>query len=185
MMRVPILTSAIVFVASASLAAPSPELPLRAPQAVRPSLTRDWSAEEPLLPLEEEVPAEAIVIAGRKGGRGGGGGGGGRNRGGASGKNRGGFNKGNARHAGRVGEPGRVGRPGDPGGIRGGVRDVDVNRNVNVRGGNVNVGGGGGGGYYGEGDWDDDDDNNELGAALVGGVVGLGVGSLLNRDVAE
>jgi hypothetical protein len=107
------------------------------------------------------VTAEEVQIA-RKGRRGGG------KRGGARSKNRGGFRAGNKRQAFRGGE---LGRPGDPGGLRGGIRrDVDIDRDVDIHRGV---------GVVGDVDWDDDDD--ELEAALVGGVAGMGIGALL-RD---
>jgi hypothetical protein len=185
MMRVPIWATAFIFVAGASLAAPALDAPMRAPQPERPTLSEDWGLEALELAAEEELTAEAFQIAGKR--RGGGG-----KRGGARSKSRGGFKAGNKRQAlrggkagrpGRVGDPGglrggKVGRPGrvgDPGGVRGGVhRDVDIDRRVDVdrRVGVV------GGGYYGGGDWDDDDD--ELEAALLGGVVGMGIGAMLN-----
>jgi hypothetical protein len=195
MMRVPIWATAFALVAGGSLAAPSPslEFPVRAPRPERATLSEDWSSDAPVLTFEEEVAAEEIVIA-RKSRKSGG------SRGGASRKNRGGFKSGNKRHANRhAGEPGRPGRPGDPGGLRGGepgrpgrpgdpgglrggepgrpgrpgdpdvrnVRhgDVDVDRRVDV-----------------DRDIDIDDDDDELGAALLGGVVGLGIGSMLNAE---
>jgi hypothetical protein len=76
---------------------------------------------------------------------------------GAKRKRSGGFKSGNKRHELRGGEPGRAGRPGDPGGLRGDLdRNVDIDRDI---------------------DFDDDDD--ELTAALIGGVVGLGVGAAI------
>jgi len=153
MMRLPIWATAFVLVAGASLAAPSVDVPMREPQPERPTLSAGSSLEEFVLPIEEELAAEGVQIARKAHGGGG-------HRGGARSKSRGGFKNGNKRHAQRhAGEPGRPGRPGDPGGLRGG----NVDRNVNVHGG---------------GDWDDDDD--EARAALLGGVVGLGVGAMIN-----
>jgi hypothetical protein len=180
MMRVPIWATAFALVAGGSLAAPSLDVPMRAPRLEQPTLSEDSSLEAPAWAVEEEVTAGAVQIAGKR--RGGGG-----RRGGAKRRNRGGFRSGNSRNALRGGEPGRPGRVGDPGGLRGGepgrvgdpggLRGGRVDRNVNVRGGNVNVRGGN---VYGGGDWDDDDD--ELEAALIGGVVGLGIGSLINSS---
>ena len=172
MLRIPIWATAFALVAGGSLAAPSPVVPLRAPQPELATLSEDWSLDAPVLTFEEEVAAEEIVIA-RKSRKSGG------NRGGAKRKSRGGFKSGNQRHANRhAGEPGRPGRPGDPGGLRGGEPgrpgrpgDPDVR---NVRHGDVDV--------DRDVDVDIDDDNDELGAALLGGVVGLGVGSMLNAE---
>jgi hypothetical protein len=158
MMRVPIWAITLMFVASMALAAPpSLELPVPAPQPERPELSEDWSLEELVLPAEEEVTAGEVVIARKRGKSGG-------HRGGARHKNRGGFSAGNHRHANRhVGEPGRAGRPGDPGGLRGGAhRDVDVHRDVDI-----------------DRDVDFDDDDDEAKAALLGGVIGLGVGAMI------
>jgi hypothetical protein len=181
MMRVPMWATAFVLVAGASLAAPSLDVPMRAPQPERPTLSEDWSLDAFGQPVHEEMAAEGFQIAGKR--RGGGG-----KRGGAKRKSRGSFRAGNKRNALRGGEPGRpgragrpgrigdpgglrggeVGRPGrigDPGGIRGG--DVDIRgRDIDIDGGDIDI------------DYDDDDD--ELGAALMGGVIGLGIGSLLN-----
>ena len=108
----------------------------------------------------EDDAAEEFVIAGKR--RKGGG-----HRGGARSRNRGGFSKGNRAHANRhVGEPGRAGRPGDPGGLRGGAhRDVDVHRDVDI-----------------DRDVDFDDDDDEAKAALLGGVIGLGVGAMIANE---
>jgi hypothetical protein len=74
------------------------------------------------------------------------------------------FKKGANRNAGR---PGRVGGPG--GGVHKNV-NVNANRNVNVnanrRGGVVVVD-------------DHDDDDHALGAALIGGAIGVGVGAAI------
>jgi hypothetical protein len=160
MMRIPIWAITLMFVAGVSLAAPpSLELPVRAPQAEQPTLSQDWSLEEFVLSAEEEVTAEEVVIARKRSKKGG-------KRGGASSKNRGGFKSGNerqAKRAGKPGSPGKPGRPGDPGGVRGGVdRDVNVDRDVHV-----------------DRDVDFDDDNDEAKAALVGGIIGLGVGAMI------
>jgi hypothetical protein len=60
--------------------------------------------------------------------------------------------------------------------------DVRGRRDVDVRGGNVNIdrdvnvrGGGYGGGYY-------DDDDDDFGEAVVGGIVGMGIGKMLFDD---
>jgi hypothetical protein len=180
MMRIPIWATAFALVAGASLAAPSLEAPVRDPQpAERPALLENSIGEELVLSVEDVVPAEGVQIARKKAKSKGG------KRGGARSKNRGGFKKGNKRHANRhAGEPGRPGRVGDPGGLRGGepgrpgrVGDVDVRRgDVDIRGGDVNIRGGG----YGGGDWDDDDD--DFGEAVVGGIVGMGIGKMLFDD---
>jgi len=176
MMRVPIWVTAFMFVAGASLAAPSVEGPVRAPRSERPTPSGDWSLQQLERTVEAEVAAEEVQIA--RHGRGGGG-----RRGGARSRSRGGFRAGNKRQSLRGGELGRPGRVGDPGGIRGGVhRDVDIDRNVGIhRDVDIHRGVGvvgGRGVVYGGGDWDDDDD--ELEAALLGGVVGMGVGALIN-----
>jgi hypothetical protein len=165
MRRVPIWATAFMFVAGASLAAPSLDAPMRAPQPERPTLSDDGGLEALAQSVDEEMAAEAFQIAGK--GRGGGG-----KRGGGKRKSRGGFKSGNKRSGLRGGEPGRPGRVGDPGGIRGGRidRDVNIDRDVDVHGG----------GHWDDDDWDDDDD--ELEAALIGGVVGLGIGSLINNS---
>ena len=176
MTRLPIWTTAIALVASGALAAPSLEAPVRDPQPEeRPALLEDSVWEELVLPLDDVVASEGVVVARKS--RGGGG-----KRGGAKSKNRGGFKNGNKRHANRhAGEPGRPGRVGDPGGLRGGepgrpgrvgdvdIRggDVDIDRDVNIRGG--------GGGYY-------DDDDDDFGDAVVGGIVGVGIGKILFDD---
>jgi hypothetical protein len=177
MMRVPIWATAFALVAGGALAAPSLDAPIRDPQPEENPALFEYSIwEEFTLPVEDLVAAEEVVVA-RKA-RGGGG-----KRGGAKGKNRGGFRAGDRKHAQRhVGEPGRPGRVGDPGGIRGGIRggdvdvrgvDVNIDRDVNVRGGG---GWGGGGGYY------DDDDDDDFGDAVVGGIVGMGIGKILFDD---
>jgi hypothetical protein len=182
MTRVPIWATAFMFVAGASLAAPSLEDPARVPRSERLTPSGDQSLQELVRPVEGEMAAAEGVQIARKG-RGGGG-----KRGGSKRKNRGGFKSGNKRNALRGGEPGRPGRVGDPGGIRGGRvggvgrvgdpggirggRDVDIDRNVDIDR-DVDIHGG-----YG---YDDDDDGNELGAALLGGVVGMGIGSLLTE----
>ena len=74
------------------------------------------------------------------------------------------FNKGANRNAGRRG---RVGGPG--GGIH---KNVNVNRNVNV---NANRRRGGGVVVVD----DHDDDDHALGAALIGGAIGVGVGAAI------
>jgi hypothetical protein len=167
MMRIPIWATAFALVAGGALAAPSLEAPIRDPQPVeRPTLSEDSSWEELVLPGEDVVAAEEVVVARKN--RGGGG-----KRGGAKSKNRGGFKNGERKHAQRhAGEPGRPGRVGDPDvrgrrdvDIRGG--DVDIDRDVNIRGG---------GGYY------DDDDDDDFGDAVVGGIVGMGIGKILFDD---
>jgi hypothetical protein len=146
-----------MFVAGASLAAPTVGDLVPVSRSERPAPSDDWSMRQLERSVECEVDAGEVQIAGKKR-RGGG------KRGGAKSKNRGGFKAGNERQALRAGEPGRPGRPGDPGGPRGDVRrDVDIDRDVHV---------------HGHGDWDDDDD--ELKAAIVGGVVGMGVGALIS-----
>jgi len=181
MTRVPIWAIAFALVAGGALAAPYLEAPIGDPQPIeRPTLSEDSSWGELVLTIDDVVAAEEVVVA-RKA-RGGGG-----KRGGAKSKNRGGFRAGDRKHAQRhAGEPGRPGRVGDPGGLRGGepgrpgrVGDVDVrggnvniDRDVNVRGG----GGWGGGGYY------DDDDDDDFGEAVVGGIVGMGIGKMLFDD---
>ena len=156
MMRAPILATAFVLVAGASLAAPPLEGPGRAPGIEPRSSPTDWSAEGLVVP-NAEASAGEIVIA-RKG-RGGGG-----RRGGAMRKSRGGFRGGNRRHAERHG-----GRPGVHGDFHGhhhvghGHHDLDVDRNINVdRDINVN------------------DNDDKWGAAIVGGVVGMGIGAAIN-----
>jgi hypothetical protein len=182
MLRVSFWATTFACVAGVSLAAPSVEEPVRVPQPEQPTLSEDWSLEAFAVPLEEVVDAEGYQIAGK--GRGGGG-----KRGGAKKKNRGGFNKGNKRNAGRnvgkpgrlgdpggigrVGEPGRPGRIGDPGGIRRGDidrdvnidRDIDIDRDVDVD--------------YDD-DWDDDDD--DMSEAIVGGIIGAGIGSIITNS---
>jgi hypothetical protein len=179
-MRIPIWATAFALVAGGALAAPSLEAPIGDPQPVeRPTLSDDSSWGELVLFGEDVVAAEGVVVARKN--RGGGG-----KRGGAKSKNRGGFKNGERKHAkrhagepgrpGRVGEPGRPGRVGDPDvrgrrdvDIRGG--DVDIDRDVDIRGGGY----GGGGGYY-------DDDDDDFGEAVVGGIVGMGIGKMLFDD---
>jgi hypothetical protein len=177
MMRIPIWATAFALVAGGALAAPSLDAPIRDLQPEqRPTLSEDSVWEELALPVDDVVAADGVQVARKarkKGGK----------RGGAKSKNRGGFRNGERKHAQRhVGEPGRPGRVGDPGGIRGGepgrpgrvgdvdIRggDVDIDRDVNIRGG--------GGGYY------DDDDDDDFGEAVVGGIVGMGIGKMLFDD---
>jgi hypothetical protein len=183
MLRVSFWATTFACVAGVSLAAPSVEQPVRAPQPEQPTLSQDWSLEGFAVPPEEVVNPEGYQIA--KKGRGGGG-----KRGGAKRKNRGGFKNGNKRNGkrhvgepgrlGRPGEPGRLGRIGDPGGIRGGEvgrrgrvgdrdvnidRDVDIDRDIDVD--------------YDD-DWDDDDD--DFSEAVVGGIIGAGIGSILTNS---
>jgi hypothetical protein len=175
MLRVSFWATTFACVAGVSLAAPSVEEPVRVPQPEQPTLSEDWSLEAFAVPLEEVVDAEGYQIAGK--GRGGGG-----KRGGAKKKNRGGFNRGNKRNAGRPGrpgdpgglrggEPGRPGRIGDPGRPgRAGNRDVDIDRDVNIdRDVDVDY----------DDDWDDDDDMSE---AIVGGIIGAGIGSIITNS---
>jgi hypothetical protein len=177
MKRVPIWATAFALIAGGALAAPSLEAPIRDPQPVdHPTLSEGSSGGELILPGEDVVSAEGVQIARKKSKAKGG------KRGGAKRKNRGGFKNGNRKHAQRhAGEPGRPGRVGDPGGLRGGepgrpgrVGDVDV------RGGDVNIDRDvrvhGGGGYY------DDDDDDDFGDAVVGGIVGMGIGKILFDD---
>ena len=183
MMRVPIWATTFALVAGGALAAPSLDAPIRDPQPVeRPTLSEDSSGEELVLSVEDVVASEGVVVARKS--RGGGG-----KRGGAKRKNRGGFKNGNRKHAQRhAGEPGRPGRVGDPGGLRGGepgrpgrVGDPDVRgrRDVDIRGGDVDIDRDvdirGGGGYY-------DDDDDDFGDAVVGGIVGMGIGKILFDD---
>ena len=152
-MRAPILATAVALVAGASLASPALEAPVRAPSFEPSALSADSSSEGFEVPIGEVAPAEKIVIA-RKG-RGGGG-----RRGGARRKSHGGFHAGNRRHANR-----HAGRPGHPGGHHHhhhhghGHHDLDVDRNIDV---------------------DVNDNDDKWGAALVGGVVGMGIGAAIN-----
>jgi hypothetical protein len=177
MLRVSFWATAFACVAGVSLAAPSVEEPVRVPQPEQPTLSEDWSLEAFAVPLDEVVDAEGYQIAGK--GRGGGG-----KRGGAKKKNRGGFNRGNKRNAGRPGRPGdpgglrgggpgRPGRIGDPGGIRRGDidRDVNIDRDIDI---DRDVD------YDGGGDWDDDDD--DMSEAIVGGIIGAGIGSIITNS---
>ena len=151
MMRVPIWAITLMFVAGTSLAAPpSLELPVRDHQPERPTLSEDWSLEDLVLSAEEEEAAEEFVIAGKRSKKGG-------KRGGAKSKNRGGFKSGSKRQAQRGGDRGGSGRSGGRGG-----RSGDVDRNVNI-----------------DRDVDFDDDDDVARAAIVGGVIGLGVGAAL------
>jgi hypothetical protein len=157
MMRVPIWAITLMFVAGTSLAAPpSLELPVRDPQPERPTLSEDWSLEDLVLSAEEEEVTEEFVIAGKRSKRGG-------SRGGAREKRHGGFKSGSKRQAQRGGDRGGRGRSGGRGGRSGDVdRDVNIDRDVNV-----------------DRDVDFDDDNDVARAAIVGGVIGLGVGAAL------
>jgi len=185
MLRIAFWSTTFACIAGVSLAAPSVEDPVRTPQPEQPTVSEVWSLDAFALPLEEVVDADGFQVAGK--GRGGGG-----KRGGAKRKNRGGFKKGNKRHGKRGGrpgdpgglrgggDPGRLGRIGDPGGIRGGEigrvgnRDVDIDRDIDIDR-DVDV-------DYDGGDWDDDDDGDEFGAAVVGGIVGAGIGSILTNS---
>jgi hypothetical protein len=162
MLRIPIWATAFVLVAGASLAAPTLDAaPMPGHRNQAPPLAQADGMSGLLRTVAVEASAGEVQIA-RKG-RGGGG-----RRGGSRGGHRGGFSAGNNRHVGRVGGPGGLGR--------GGVHNTNINRNVNVDR-NVGVYGGGGG------HWDDDDDSGKVaGAALLGGVVGLGVGSMINNS---
>jgi hypothetical protein len=150
MVRVPIWAITLMFVAGMSLAAPpSLELPVRDPQPERPTFSEDWSLEGLVLSAEEEA-TEEFVIAGKRSKRGG-------SRGGAREKRHGGFKSGSKRQAQRGGDRGGRGRSGGRGG-----RSGDVDRDVNI-----------------DRDVDFDDDNDVARAAIVGGVIGLGVGAAL------
>jgi hypothetical protein len=160
MMRVPIWAITLMFVAGTSLAAPpSLELPVRVPQPEPPTLSEDWSLEDLVLSAEEEEAAEELVIARKRSKKGG-------SRGGARKKKHGGFKSGSKRQAQRGGDRGGSARSGGRGGRSGDSdRSVNVDRDVHV-------------------DADDLDDaytsdEEKLGAALLGGVIGLGVGKAL------
>ena len=174
MVRVPIWAITLMFVAGMSLAAPpSLELPVRDLQPERPTLSEDWSLEDLVLSAGKEEATEEFVIAGKRSKRG-------SSRGGASKKKHGGFKSGSERQAqrggvGRSGGRGGGGRSegrggGGRSGGRGG-RSGDSDRSANVDR-DVNV------------DADDLDDahtsgEEKVGAALLGGVIGLGVGAAL------
>jgi len=157
MSRVLACFTVLALVSGGSLAALSTNVP---PQAVLqsglpalseglPALSGEWSAMTPAQPFAEEAVTDVIQVAGR-------------------------FNKGASRNANRSG---RVGGRG--GGVHNNVnrnrnRNVNVNANRNV---NVNASGYRRGGVVVVDDHHDDD--NEVGAALVGGLIGVGVGAAI------
>ena len=203
MIKATILATALMFVAGASLAVPSRDVPMPATQLGPPTVADYTSPEALANPFGEEMAAEPVQVARKARSKGG-------KRGGAKRKRSGGFKAGNKRQALRGGEPGRPGRIGDPGGLRGGepgrpgrigdpgglrggepgrpgrpgdpggIRDVDVRGDVDVRR-DVDVDRDV---YVGD-DVDFDDDDDELGAALMGGVIGLGIGAALSQEPAE
>ena len=157
MSRVLACFTVLALVSGGSLAALSTNVPPRAVLQSElpalseglPALSGEWSAMTPGQPFAEEAVTEVIQVAGR-------------------------FKKGANRNAGR---PGRVGGPG--GGVH---KNVNANRNVNVNANrNVNVNANRRGGVVVVDDHHhyDDDDDHELGAALLGGAIGVGVGAAI------
>ena len=156
--RTPFWVMACALVAGGALAAPSTHASQPAPRREAPSLSETWTSregsalEELAQSLRVEVAAEEILVARKGRARGG-------RRGGARAKNRGGFSRGHERRARRG-------------------RDVDVDRRVDVDR-NVRV----------DRDIDADDlddaytsDEEKAAAALVGGVIGIGIGKWISES---
>ncbi len=165
-MRTPIWTLALVLVAGGALAAPSLDAPERAARVGAPTVSEtgipsDGLALEALeQALRIELGDEGIQLARKERARRGGG------RGGSRAKSRGGFSRGGERDARRRG--GERGRRGGEPGRRAGGRDVNVDRDVDI-------------------DADDLDaaytsDEEKAAAALVGGVVGIGIGRRISES---
>ena len=157
MSRVIACFTVLVLVSGGALAALSANVPPRAVLQSElpalseglPALSGEWSAMTPAQPFAEETLTEVIQVAGR-------------------------FNRGASRNANR---PGRVGGRG--GGVHNNVnrnrnRNVNVNANRNV---NVNASGYRRGGVVVVDNHDDHD--NAAGAAIVGGLIGVGVGAAI------
>jgi hypothetical protein len=169
-MRTQIWTTAFALLAGGALAAPSIDAPLREPRLERTASWDGWTPSEDgalaesVQPFGSVLSEEGIEIARKSRSKEGGG------RGGARSKNRGGFSKGGERNARRSGGGASASRSGERGGDarasrsggRGGDRSVD--RDIDAD------------------DLDDayTSDEEKVGAALVGGVIGLGVGKMIS-----
>ncbi|MDJ0847475.1 MAG: hypothetical protein QNK04_03735 [Myxococcota bacterium] len=160
-MRTPIWTLALVLVAGGALAAPDRTPRLGPPTVSEAVMSGEGLALDTLVqpPPVELADEETQVARKSRASRGGG-------RGGSRAKSRGGFSRGGERDARRRG--GERGRHGGEPGRRGGRRDVNVDRDVDI-------------------DADDLDaaytsDEEKAAAALVGGVVGIGIGRRISES---
>ena len=176
MMRTQIWTTAFALLAGGALAAPSIDAPLPEPRLEQTASWDGWTQfedgalAESVQPFGSVFPEEGIQIAQRS--RSKGGSDRGSDRGGARSKKRGGFSKGNERSAARGGGSARSSRSGERGG---GASDSRSGERGGDRSGDRNV------------DADDLDDahmsdKEAVGAALVGGVVGRGVGRMISNS---
>ena len=196
MMRTQIWTTAFALLAGGALAAPSIDAPLPEPRLERTASWDGWTQfedgalAESVQPFGSVFPEEGIQIAQRSRSKEG------SDRGGGRSKKRGGFSKGNERSAARGGGSARSSRSGERGGSAGASRSGERGGGASdsrsgERGGGASDSRSGerGGDRSGDRKVDADDlddahmsDKEKVGAALVGGVVGRGVGKMINNS---